>query len=56
MPSSISPEPGDDIGRDRAHAESTPKEARCMSEAHGPIDYVLLEFRGGHPLDEVATA
>ncbi len=27
-----------------------------MSENHGPIDYVLLEFRGGHPLDEVAES
>jgi hypothetical protein len=27
-----------------------------MSETHGPIDYVLLEFRGGHPLDEVAAS
>ena len=27
-----------------------------MSETHGPTDYVLLEFRGGHPLDEVAAS
>lgn len=27
-----------------------------MSDTHGPIDYVLLEFRGGHPLDEVADS
>lgn len=26
-----------------------------MSEVHGPIDYVLLEFTGGHPLDETAA-
>lgn len=27
-----------------------------MSEVHGPIDFVLLEFRGGQPLDETAAA
>lgn len=27
-----------------------------MADVHGPIDYVLLEFAGGHPLDEAATA
>lgn len=27
-----------------------------MSEVHGPIDYVLIEFQGGHPLDEAAEA
>ena len=27
-----------------------------MSEVHGPIDYVLLEFTGGEPLDEPAAA
>lgn len=25
-----------------------------MTEAHGPIDFVLLEFTGGAPLDEAA--
>ena len=27
-----------------------------MSEVHGPIDYVLLEFTGDDPLDETASA
>lgn len=27
-----------------------------MADVHGPIDYVLLEFSGGQPLDEAATA
>jgi hypothetical protein len=27
-----------------------------MSEVHGPIDYVLLEFDGSQPLDETAAA
>ena len=26
-----------------------------MSEVHGPIDFVLLEFSGDHPLDETAS-